>query len=215
MLSALNVFNFAGEPSAGIVHAETLSLWRRASLQDRRRTLSLFSACGSADAWSVPRILFGMDDLLAVLGAWQLWPAERLANSSVWNRRLSRCFGRVATLTRGASGEFCLANALSLFCSGGTAGAHCPESAAKVFVKTTLPCLHHSTHTGHIGRIRRTYTTSTTPQQYTMAPTPPTYTTARPQHQTRRPCHHRTDCFRDNRGRITICIMNIVTTKTT
>ena len=83
----------AGEPSAGIVRlevlslrrlanfqacrrVETLSLWRRANSQACSRTLSLFSARGSAGAWSVLGILFGIDS--------------------------PRCFGRVAALARGA-----------------------------------------------------------------------------------------------------------------
>ena len=74
----------------------------RANFRVGRPTVSLFSACGSAGAWSVLRILFGIDDLLSVLGRWQRWRVERLENFA-WNQRPSRCFGQVAALARGAS----------------------------------------------------------------------------------------------------------------
>ena len=73
---ASRIFKLAGEPSAGIVRVETLSLWRRENSQACSRTLSLFSARGSAGAWSVLGIQFGIDS--------------------------PRCFGRVAALARGA-----------------------------------------------------------------------------------------------------------------
>ena len=70
-----------------IVRVKTLSLRRRANFQARRRALSLTSACWSAGAWSVLRILFGIDDLLAVLGAWSvLVSLESTALSLYWAR---------------------------------------------------------------------------------------------------------------------------------
>ena len=87
---AVRIFNAADEPSAGIVRVETLSLWRRANCQARRGTFSLFAACGSAGAWSVLRILFGINDLLVVFGVRERWRVESPTNS-VWNRRLSCC----------------------------------------------------------------------------------------------------------------------------
>ena len=85
---------------------------------------SLLSAGGSAGAWSVLKILLGVDDYFAVVGGWQHWCIERPENSAC-NQRPSRCFGRAAApLARGASCEFCVESTIiSLFSAGGSAGA--------------------------------------------------------------------------------------------
>ena len=70
-------------------------------IPDHSMTLSLFWAHGSAGAWSVLKIVTGIDDPLAVCCGRQRVRVERPENS-VWNRRPSRCCGRVAALARGA-----------------------------------------------------------------------------------------------------------------
>ena len=74
---AVRILNFAGEPSR---------CFRRSGI----------------GAWSVLRILFGIDDPLVGFDGWQRWRVERPENS-VWKRRPFRCLGRVAALVRGAS----------------------------------------------------------------------------------------------------------------
>ena len=94
----------------------------------RRRTLGGDRACGKAltvascdflnsptnpprgscvsklNALAVPPCEFSTlrTNPLAVSGAWQRWRVEHPENS-VWNRRPSRCFRRVAALARGVS----------------------------------------------------------------------------------------------------------------
>ena len=62
-------------------------------------SLSLILAGGSAGAWCVLRIMFGIDDSLADFGGWQRWRVVRPENH-VWYERLSRLF---PALARGAS----------------------------------------------------------------------------------------------------------------
>ena len=60
------------------------------------------SAGRSTAAWNVQRILFGIDDHLAVSGGWERWCMERPENS-LWNRRLSRGFWRRSKVTASVS----------------------------------------------------------------------------------------------------------------
>ena len=63
-----------GRPSRGF---ERVRRWRaEQEVCSESTTFSWFWAGGGAGAWTVLRILFGIDDLLMVLGGWWRWRVE-------------------------------------------------------------------------------------------------------------------------------------------
>ena len=134
---AMRNFNVAND-IAEIARVEMLSLWHRV------RIFNIADRPSPCFQRSVLRVLFGIDDSLAVLGAWECWRMEYLANSAwnrrtspcsgsaerpgnvVWNRRPSPCFRRVKALAHAASLNICLQlMAVPLISAGGNAGAWC------------------------------------------------------------------------------------------